>query len=49
MVNLSFSFPSLYVIGEGKYQTNKQQQEESINNVKGVKQHTCEISQRSQQ
>jgi hypothetical protein len=46
MVNLSFSFPSLYVIGEGKYQTNKQQQEESINNVKGVEQHTCELSQK---
>ncbi len=47
MVNLSFSFPSLQVIGEGKYQINKQQQEESINNVKGVEQHTCELSQKT--
>jgi len=46
-MNLSFSFPSLYVIGEGKYQINKQQQEELINNVKGVEQHTCELSQKT--
>jgi len=37
MGNLRFSFRSLYVIGEGKYQTNKQQQEKLIDNVKGVK------------
>lgn len=46
MVNLSSSFPSLYVISEGKYQTNKQQEEELINNVKGVQQHTSELSQK---
>jgi hypothetical protein len=46
MVNLNSSFPSLYVIGERKHQTNKQQQEKSINNVKGGEQHTRGLSQK---
>jgi hypothetical protein len=33
-------FPNLHKVGGGKYQLNKQQQEEINNHVKGTKKHT---------